>query len=138
MRVSQRLDYTLRGLVALAEHPPGAFVVAGDLADQLGLPRRFLEQQFTAIRKRGLLASQRGAGGGCALAKPASKITVGDVVRALQGDVLDVPHVTSSAVSEMWAEVAADMAASVDRITLAQLAERQAEIDHEKSPMYYI
>ncbi len=138
MRVSQRLDYTLRGLVALVAQPAGTYVVAGDLADKLGLPRRFLEQQFTAIAKRGLVTSQRGAGGGTALARPASEMTVGDVVRAVQGQVIDVPHVAGSATSEMWAAVAEDVAASVDKITLAELARRQAELDEGLNAMYHI
>jgi Rrf2 family protein len=138
VRVSQRLDYTLRGLIALAGEPEGTPVVAGEIADRLGLPRRFLEQQFTAIAKRGLLACQRGANGGCALAKPPSEITVGEIIRAVQGQVLDVPHVTGAASSEMWAAVSASLAAAVDEVTLADLAERQAQMDQGIIPMYYI
>jgi Rrf2 family protein len=138
VRVSQRLDYTLRGLIALAGQPEGEYVVAGDLADRLGLPRRFLEQQVTTVAKRGLVSCQRGAGGGCALAKPASEITVGDVVRAIQGQVLDVPHITSSAASQMWESVAVRLADAVDCVTLADLARQQAEIDARTDPMYFI
>jgi Rrf2 family protein len=138
VRVSQRLDYTLRGLIAIAGEPEGTPVVAGEIADRLGLPRRFLEQQFTAIAKRGLLTCQRGANGGCALARPADEITVGEIVRAVQGQVLDVPHFTGAASSEMWASIAEDLAAMVDDVTLADLAERQAQIDEGIVPMYYI
>ena len=138
MRVSQRLDYTVRGLIALTAEPVGATVVAGDLADRLGLPRRFLEQQFTAIAKRGIISCQRGANGGCALARPAADISVGDIVRAIQGQVLDVPHVTAAASSEMWAKLAEELSCVADRVTLADLARRQAEIDQGVSPMYYI
>jgi Rrf2 family protein len=138
VRVSQRLDYTIRGLVALAAEPPASPVVAGELADRLGLPRRFLEQQFTAIAKRGILSCQRGASGGCALARPAEEISVGDVVRAIQGQVLDVPQVTGAASSEMWARLADELGVIADGVTLADLARRQAELDHELSPMYFI
>lgn len=138
MRVSQRLDYTVRGLVALAMEPPGTPVVAGELADRLKLPRRFLEQQFTAVSKRGIISCQRGASGGCALARPASEITVGDIARAVQGQLLDVPRVTGTASSEMWERLAAELGASADRITLADLALRQTEIDARSAAMYYI
>jgi Rrf2 family protein len=138
VRVSQRLDYTVRGLVALAAQPVGSPVVAGEIADRLGLPRRFLEQQFTAIAKRGILSCQRGANGGCALARPATEVTVGDIVRAIQGQVLDVPHVTGAASSEMWTALAEEISAIADRVTLADLARRQAEIDQGTSPMYFI
>ncbi len=138
MRVSQRLDYALRALTALAAVPVGEYVVAGDLADELGLPRRFLEQQLTSVAKRGLITCQRGAGGGCALARPASEISVAEIVRALQGDVLDVPRITGSAVSEMWAEAAARLESELEAVDLSSLSKRQAELDAVSSPMYYI
>jgi Rrf2 family protein len=138
MRVSQRLDYALRALTALAAIPMGQYVVAVDLADQLGLPRRFLEQQLTALAKRGLVTCQRGAGGGCALARPPAEISVADAVRALQGDVLDVPKVTGSAVSEMWAASAASLESELEAVDLGSLAKRQASLDAAATPMYYI
>jgi Rrf2 family protein len=138
MRVSQRLDYALRALTALAAMPPGQYVVAGDLADELGLPRRFLEQQLTALAKRGLVTCQRGAGGGCGLSRPPAEISVADAVRALQGDVLDVPKVTGSAVSEMWAAAAARLESELESVDLGSLAKRQASLDAAATPMYYI
>ena len=138
MRVSQRLDYTLRGLVELASMPPGISVAAGGIADRLGLPRRFLEQQFTVMAKRGLLRCQRGAGGGCSLARSAEDISVGEVIRAVQGMVLDVPHTRASATSEMWTDVAQRIEAAVSAVTLAELARRQAQLDGAATAMYYI
>jgi Rrf2 family protein len=138
MRVSQRLDYALRALTALAQQPAGRPVVAGELAVTLGLPKRFLEQQITALGKRGLVSCQRGAAGGCVLARPAEEITVADVVRAVQGDVLDVPHTTDSAVAEMWAGAARALAQALEAVTLRQLAERQTELDERREAMYYI
>jgi Rrf2 family protein len=138
MRVSQRLDYTVRGLTALAEHPFGTYVAAGEIADQLALPRRFVEQQFTALARAGLVDCRRGAGGGCALARPADEISVVQIVRAVQGAVLDVPHVTGSAVSEMWAASAASLELALDDVSLAELAHRQRDLDAQTAPMYYI
>lgn len=138
MRVSQRLDYALRALTALAQQPPGRAVVAGDLAATLGLPKRFLEQQITALAKRDIVTCQRGASGGCALARPAEKITAADVVRAVQGDVLDVPHTTGSAVAEMWAGAARALTDALEDVTLRQLADRQQELEAAAVPMYYI
>lgn len=138
MRVSQRLDYALRALTAIAALPPGTSVAAGDIADRLGLPRRFVEQQITVLAKSGLVMSQRGARGGCALGRPASEITVAEVVEALQGSVLDVPSVTDSAVSEMWARAARDLREALASTTLADLAARQRELDASRVAMYHI
>jgi len=138
VRVSQRLDYTVRGLTALSQLPTGSYVAAGEIADGLGLPRRFVEQQFTALARSGIVDCRRGAGGGCSLARPADEITVGEVVRALQGSAMDIPHVTGSAVSEMWASASASLELALEDTTLADLAARQRELDAQAAPMYYI
>lgn len=138
MRVSQRLDYTLRMLVALAGMPHGTAVAAGDLAVRLGFPRRFGEQQMTALVKTGLVTARRGTGGGSALGRPADEISVLDVVRAVQGEALDVPRTTASATSEFWVDVASDMDARLASVTLAGLAVRQRALDAEQEPMYFI
>jgi Rrf2 family protein len=138
MRVSQRLDYAVRALTALARRPGGGPVVAGDLAEELNLPKRFLEQQITALAKRGLVTCQRGASGGCGLARPAASITVADVVLAMQGDVLDVPHTTGSSVAEMWQAAAESLTVALAGVTLQQLADRQAALEAAGGPMYYI
>jgi len=138
MRVSQRLDYALRGLVALAQRREGEPVAAGDLADSLSLPRRFLEQQFTALSQAGVVDCRRGAGGGCTLARPAAEITAADVVKALEGGALDVPRTSGTVVSEMWADVAAVLDEALDHVTLADLAERQNALEASQAAIYYI
>jgi Rrf2 family protein len=138
MRVSQRLDYALRALTAIAALPPGKAVAAGEVADRLGLPRRFVEQQITVLAKAGLVVSQRGARGGSALGRPASEITVAEVVEALQGTVLDVPSVSDSAVSEMWSTAAHGLRDLLESTSLGDLAERQRQIDGSRIPMYHI
>jgi Rrf2 family protein len=138
MRVSQRLDYAMRGLVALAQRPAGASVAAGEIADSLFLPRRFLEQQFTALAQAGLVECRRGAGGGCALARPADEITVAGVVRALEGVALDVPRTSGTIVTEMWNGIARSLDASLEGVTLADLVRGQDRLDAESAAVYYI
>ncbi len=138
MRVPQRLDYALRALVLLALQPEGDYVPAGDLAERLTLPRRFVEQQITALARAGIVRCRRGATGGCALARPARDVTVLDVVRAVQGDALDVPRVTGSATSELWSDAAENLEGYLAGTTLAQLAERQRQIDGAGASMYWI
>lgn len=138
MRVSQRLDYALRAAVLLAAQPPGSFVAAGDLADRLGLPRRFVEQQITALARAGVVECRRGAAGGCALARPADQVSARDVVLAVHGEVLDVPLQTDSAAAEAWQHAAAALEEHLSAVDLATLAARQRELDAAASPMYYI
>ena len=138
MRVSQRLDYALRALVLLAEQPAESWVVAGDLAERLALPKRFVEQQITALSRAGILACRRGATGGCALALAAESVSVLDVATALEGEVIDVPRQPGSATAEMWRTASDSLCAFLSGVSLADLAARQKQLDRETAPMYYI
>ncbi len=108
------------------------------LAARLGLPSRFVEQQLTALVPSGIVRSIRGPGGGFSLARPAAEVSMRDVVLALEGDVLDVPRVTGSAVAAAWQHANAVLSEELDKTTLAELAEQQRELDAEHATMYYI
>jgi Rrf2 family protein len=138
MRVSQRLDYALRALVLLAAQPVDDWVAAGDLAERLGLPKRFVEQQVSALSRAGITDCRRGSAGGCRLARPADDVTVREVIEALQGEVLDVPHQSDSATAEFWQETASSLSGFTGSRTLAELVERQNELDLAAEPIYYI
>ncbi len=138
MRVAQRLDYTLRLLAGLARLPEGYRVAIGDLALALELPKRFSEQQITELAREGFVSCQRGVGGGCRLERSADEITVAAVVRALEGGVLDVPRTRGSATAEMWGRAAIALERSLDEVTIADLAQRQTELDAQEAPMYHI
>jgi len=138
VRVSQRLDYALRVLVQLANRPAGTHVAAGELADELSLPRRFVEQQVTQLSHSGIVSCRRGATGGCALGRPSDEIPVREVVLALHGDVLDVPHQPDSATAELWQGAAVSLAEYLGTVTVADLATRQRELDAASAPVYYI
>lgn len=138
MRVSQRLDYSLRLLIALAQQESGTPVSAGELAERLGLPRRFLELQATALAKHDLIECRRGTGGGCTLALPAESITVADVVRAVEGALLDAPLAPGQASTETWQAAGRALGGHLASVTLADLAARQRVLDAERIPMYFI
>ncbi|GAB4287336.1 MAG: RrF2 family transcriptional regulator [Coriobacteriia bacterium] len=137
MRISQRLDHALRALTELALAPEGEPVPARAIADALGLPRRFLEQQMTELARAGLVSCRRGTGGGCALARPADDITLSEVVRAVEGTIIDVPATSGSAASEAWSALARAMGDHLSKTTLAEVAARQREL-RPRAPMYYI
>ncbi|MDP2401602.1 MAG: Rrf2 family transcriptional regulator [Actinomycetota bacterium] len=135
MRVPQKTDYALRAVIELARLPRGTTVAAGEIADRLGLPRRFVEQQVTQMAKHGITSCQRGPRGGCALARPAEEISVADVVRAVQGTIVDVP-LAGGAAAETWKSMAAAVTGYLESVSLVELVERQATIDG--APIYYI
>jgi Rrf2 family protein len=128
----------LRALTYLAQHEWGAPIPAGDIAETLNLPRRFLETQLATLAREGILESRRGTGGGCMLARDASDITALDVIEVLEGDVMDVPQISSSAASDLWGDVRETLRRELRGVTLADLAARQDRLDALRGPMYYI
>ncbi len=83
--LSQRSKYALRAMTMLAARAPGELVLAGDIARQRKVPRKFLELILLDLRKHGLLHAKRGKNGGYCLARPAKKITFGEIVRITDG-----------------------------------------------------
>jgi len=134
MRVSAKVDYALRALLELAAAPPGP--VKGErLATAQEIPPKFLENILTELRRAEIVASQRGVDGGYRLARPASEISVADVVRALEGPIASVRGVRPDEVEyrgparslqPLWVELRASMREVLEGTTLADLVERSA------------
>ncbi len=140
MRVSQRLDCALRAAVELARGPLAGRgrVSAGEVASRIGSPRRFTEQQLTTLGRVGIVECRRGSGGGCALARDPSEVTLADIVVAVEGAVLDVPRVSGSAASEAWGRVSSTLASELRSVTLADIAAAQDALESARVPEYQI
>lgn len=88
--ISKKTKYALKALNYLALQPPGAPILIADLAKAENIPRKFLEFILLSLRKGGILQSRIGKGGGYSLALPPNRITLGGVVRILEGDMAPV------------------------------------------------
>jgi Rrf2 family protein len=84
MRVSARADYALRAALELAA-APGGHLTMEQIAHAQNIPGRFTETILTQLRRTELVRVQRGPDGGCRLARPASEISLADVIRAVDG-----------------------------------------------------
>jgi Rrf2 family protein len=89
MRLSKKAEYALRALAAMARGRRSWPI--HELSAQERIPVKFLEQILLALRHAGLLASKRGVGGGYALVKGPAEITLGEIIRALDGPLAPVP-----------------------------------------------
>jgi Rrf2 family protein len=89
--LSQKAKYALKALCQLARHPEGELMLVADIAEREQAPRKFLELILLDLKRHGLVFSQRGKNGGYSLAKPASEISVGEVVRILDGPLAPLP-----------------------------------------------
>ncbi len=88
MRLTAFTDFGLRALMRLAGEPSRLFT-SDEIAREFGISRHHLAKVVQALAAAGIVATQRGAGGGIRLARPAETITVGEVVRLLEaGTVL--------------------------------------------------
>jgi Rrf2 family protein len=97
MRLSRRSKYALLALFDLAARDSDNPVPLKELAERNNIPPKFLEQIFLTLRNAGIVHSQVGAGGGYSLGRPADTITVGTVVRVLDGTVAPVSCVSQIA-----------------------------------------
>ena len=87
MKLSTKGRYGLRALIDLAQYSKDAPVSIMSISSRQELSERYLEQLMSMLKKAGLMKSIRGAAGGYILAKPADEISVGDVLRALEGSL---------------------------------------------------
>ena len=85
MRLTSFTDFALRTLMRLAGEPGRSFAT-NEIAAEFAISRNHLAKVVRDLADGGFITTQRGAGGGFALARPASEITLGAVVRALEGD----------------------------------------------------
>lgn len=87
MKLSTKGRYGLRALIDLAMHCENEAVSISCIAARQGISESYLEQLMGKLRKAGLIVSVRGAQGGYRLAKDAAEISVGDILRALEGNI---------------------------------------------------
>lgn len=136
MKLSNKGRYGVRALFDLAFHGGGAAAQIRDIAERQSIPPRFLEQIFQDLRRAGLVSSKRGPRGGYQLSRAPSEITLGDVIRALEGQLSPDPSdggaedgdMTSIAITEAaFAELAQRIEACFEQVSLADLCRRAEE-----------
>ena len=133
MRLSARADYALRAAIELASATTG-HVTADQLARAQNIPGKFLEAILTQLRRGGLVRSQRGPDGGFWLARPASQISLADIIRAIDGPLVGVrgerPEnlcYTGAAepLQDVWIALRANERAILEEVTLDHIVARQ-------------
>jgi Rrf2 family protein len=130
MRVSAKADYAIRAAVELAASGEGP-IKGEQIAHAQDIPPNFLENIMADLRNAGLVTSRRGAEGGYWLARPASEISLAQVIRAVDGPLANVRGVRSEQVAysgsaeplrDVWIAVRASLRAVLERVTLEDVA----------------
>jgi len=98
MRLSKRGEYGLRAMIDLATWEGGNPIIQiKDIAEREHIPAKFLEQILLTLKNAGLLHSKMGVGGGYYLAKPSDQISLGQIVRVLDGPLAPLRCVSQMA-----------------------------------------
>ncbi len=133
MKLSSKGHYGLRAMTELARAYGGGPVAIADIAQTENLSVAYLEQLLAQLRRAGLVESTRGARGGYQLTRPPSAVTVGEVVRVLEGPIAPVEcaseaadpgcceRVSDCASRQIWQRMRDSIAAVLDSTTLADL-----------------
>jgi len=95
VKLTRRSEYALLALIHLARAEGEGYVAVSAIAEAQGLPSKFLEQLLMALKRAGLVRSQKGPHGGYRLGRPASKITLAEVVRLLDGALAPTESVST-------------------------------------------
>jgi Rrf2 family cysteine metabolism transcriptional repressor len=132
MSVSSKCYYALRAVYALAEHGSPEPLKIAEIAEREQIPIRFLEVILGQLKGGGFVQSRRGAEGGYRLARPADRITVGDIMRYVDGPIAPVDCVSQTRPKEcefhgdchffgFWGRMRQAISDVVDRTTIADL-----------------
>jgi Rrf2 family transcriptional regulator, cysteine metabolism repressor len=141
MRVTLKGDYALRAIFDLALQKPGKPVRIADIAKRQKIPQKFLELILSGLKQGGFVESRRGAEGGYLMARSPDTITVGQVLRFVEGTRGGRQrhrHESEGPLAEMWQKVDGAVSAVVDRITFAELGRAWRERQSKYVPNWEI
>ena len=137
MKLSVKVDYACRVLAQLARHHgEGRLAHIEELAGIEAVPANYLVQILSELRNGGLISSRRGKQGGYLLARPPEKITLYEIVRLIEGDLLELSGnaegQSGKRVQQVWRDVRATLEGKCKGYTLDMLVPRGP------GEMYYI
>lgn len=128
MNISVKGEYALKALFDLAVQKSTEPVKIADIARRQKIPQKFLELILAGLKQAGFVQSRRGAEGGYLLARSPDAITVGEVLRQVEGQKRARPASgAADPFSEMWKAVDDAISGVIDRTTFAELARRWQE-----------
>ena len=148
MNFSKKSRYGLRALIDLSVYSKESHVALAAIAERNSISPQYLEQVFAALRKAGIIKSVKGPQGGYLLAKPATTISVAEILRALEGDYLieeeDVEgaengRAAAQAVqSEVIERLNRGLQDILENLFLSDLEQKYQEYSEYSQDMYYI
>jgi len=130
LTTSVKGDYALQAIFDLASQPRGEPVKIAEIAQRQHIPQKFLELILSGLKQGGFVESRRGAEGGYLLARPADSITVGEVLRFVEGPAQGKARHRKKAetpFTAMWHDVDQPVSQIIDHTTFADLLRQWSE-----------
>ena len=148
MNVSQKSRYALKAVLELAFRFGQGPISISQIAKAQSIPARFLEAILAQLKRGGFVTSRRGNEGGYLLARPPAEVSVGDVLRVLQGPPLitvcanhpqaDCPHGADCLFVKLWERAAAAVNTVYDQTNFQDMTDRYRATLRAKAPTYSI
>ena len=149
MRFSLQVQYAICGVFDLAYNGEGDPIQIRVIGERQGIPTRYLEQIFQRLRRRGLVASKRGPGGGYSLARSPAEISLREIVEAVEGPPGEAKigadpgeEAQGFRPDFLWPRLAERVAATLEAMNFEDLCRDAARADvrraHPDAPMYFI
>ncbi len=147
MKISAKGEYAMRAMMFLCARFDSENVVqTEDIAEHQGIPKKYLVQILLQLKANGLVTSRRGAAGGYHLSKAPKEITVGDVLRAVEGPLMALPCMEephsdvcplddTCGLRPIWQNVRRKVTQVLDSITFQDIREQE---ESRQGAMYYI
>lgn len=139
MKISTKGRYGLTVMIELARKDGQGPISLKSIAEEKGLSTHYLEQLAAPLRNAGLIRSIRGAYGGYVLAKPASDISSGDIIRVLEGPITPVEGIEDEEAAQqaLWLRIRDVVRGVLDSTTLEDLV-KEADGEQQEAYMFYI
>src|SRR5580704_13490714 len=141
MNISVKGEYALQAIFDLASQRPGEPVRIADIAKRQRIPQKFLELILAGLKQGGFVESRRGADGGYLLARTPEAITVGQVVRYVEGAKRGKPARKQSPAdpfAETWRRVDQAVSDVIDQTSFAQLVRNWRDLQSKYVPNWEI
>ncbi len=136
MKISTKSRYAVKLMIDIATNEHNGNVSIKDASERCDISVKYLEQIVGALCRSGFVKSQRGAQGGYRLAMSADKYTVGNIIRAMEGDISD-DYISEDMppLSDFWHGLYREINRYIDSVTISDLIE-EAKIDSEAYEYY--
>jgi Rrf2 family protein len=144
VRISAKGEYAIKAVLDLALHRDRDLIPIQEIAARESIPQRYLEQVLLSLKRAGILTSKRGSAGGYHLTKAPEEITIGAVLRAVEGTGMPFePQARpknghGDDLVELWRRIGDAVSQVVDQLTFGELAAQAAQRRSSARPMYHI